>query len=340
MYPTELADSLAPFSETGKLNIMYLKRYWGKALLKRANNLPADISHNEWQLDKTLLFTLGVGLEQTMKYIFSTAPTFDEFEEWIIKTAGEPDQLKVERFNQLLNGEDVSRGAVPDVLTKEDLQFFERNGYLIIKNAIPKTDCDDTIEVICKYIGVERNNPASWYNYNADRQGIMVQLFQNDLLEKNRQSIKIRQVFEQLYNRTDLWVTTDRVGFNPPETANWKFSGPFMHWDVSLQLPIPFRLQGLLYLADTAENQGAFTLVPGFQHRIAHWLANLPEGADPRSQDIDALGSTPIAAIAGDFIVWMQALPHGSRPNTADKPRFVQYITYEPAHNSYVSNWI
>ena len=340
MIDTATPAALAPFSETGKLSIMHLKRFWGKSLLRRANTLPGATMHEEWQLDKTLLFTLGLGLEQTMKYIFSTTPTFDEFEDWIIKTAGLPKPEAVERFNKLLNHEDVSAGPVPQVLSEHDLLFFEENGYLIIRNAIPKADCDATVDVICKFIGIERDNPETWYTTSPEQQGIMVQLFQNEQMEKNRRSIKIRQVFEQLYNRTDLWVTTDRAGFNPPETEWWKFQGPFIHWDVSLQLPIPFALQGILYLADTAENQGAFTLVPGFQHRIAGWLSNLPKGADPRSQDIDALGSTPIAAEAGDFIVWMQALPHGSRPNTADKPRFVQYITYEPADLVHAEKWI
>ncbi|WP_220472638.1 hypothetical protein [Spirosoma foliorum] len=126
------------------------------------------------------------------------------------------------------------------------------------------------------------------------QQGIMVQLFQHPLLARNRSSIRIRKAYEQLRNRTDLWVSTDRVGFNPPETESWQFPGPNLHWDVSLTLPIPFGLQGLLYLSDTQPNQGAFTLVPGFQHRIADWITQLPPQANPRTQNLHAFGTTPI----------------------------------------------
>jgi len=85
----------------------------------------------------------------------------------------------------------------------------------------------------------------------------MVQLFQHPVLEKNRNSDKIRMAFEQLWNHTDLRVSTDRVGFNPPETADWKFPGP--------RLPLGYRpgfclsrlgCKVLLYLADTEEKPG------------------------------------------------------------------------------------
>jgi len=318
---------------------MHLKRFWMKSILKRTGSIAASIPGDEWQIDKILLSALGLGLEQTMTYVYNTNPSFETFEDWVINTAGFPPASKIDRFNRLITGGNVSNGPVPNVLTEKELDFFEANGYLVVENVVPKTDCDKAIDVICNYIGIKRDDPETWQSDHAARQGIMVQLFQDNILEKNRQSTRLRQVFEQLYNRTDLWVTTDRVGVNPPETGNWKFPGPHLHWDVSLQLPIPFKLQGLLYLADTAENQGAFTLVPGFQHRIAGWLARLPAGADPRSENLEALGSKPIAANAGDFIVWLQALPHGSRPNTAAKPRFVQYITYEPADVNAAAIW-
>jgi hypothetical protein len=331
---------LPPSTEMGKLRIMHLKRYWNKALLIRENKLKTEDFYNEWQVDKILLFTLGLGLEQTMIYLYQTAPVFDEFENWIIKTAGKPGPRQIERFNNLFTGACVARGHVPDVLTSDELRFWKENGYIIIRNAIPKAECEKTIDTICRFIDINRNDPLTWYKQHPARQGIMVQLFQDPILQKNRQSVKIRKVFEQLWNRTDIWITSDRVGFNPPETDKWKFPGPRLHWDVSVEHPVPFGTQGLLYLADTEKHQGAFTLVPGFQHRMGNWLNTLPPGADPRRQNLEALGSVPIAANAGDFIIWLQALPHGSSPNTSLKPRFVQYFNYKPASIDPAEYWI
>lgn len=330
---------LAPSAEIGKLQIMHLKRYWSKALLKRSGALKSDAYLEEGHLDKTLLYALGLGLEQASIYVYTINPSFDEFENWIIATAGWPKAETIARFNKIFIDEPAEKVDIPQVLSAAELAFFEKNGYIIIKNAVPKEDCEKTIDTICRYIEIDRNDPATWYNNNDARQGIMVQLFQDPVMEKNKNSVKIRQVYEQLWQRTDLWVSADRVGFNPPETQNWKFPGPYLHWDVSLQLPIPFGLQGLLYLADTEENQGAFSLVPGFQHKITDWLNNLPEGVNPRTEDLYALGSIPIAANAGDFIIWLKALPHGSSPNTLTKPRYVQYINYNPAKLDIATVW-
>ncbi|OCX54053.1 phytanoyl-CoA dioxygenase [Mucilaginibacter sp. PPCGB 2223] len=331
--------SLAQATEVGKLGIMHLKRFWSKSLLKRINALKNDDYIDEGQLDKTLLYALGLGLEQTTIYIYTIAPSFDQFENWIVETAGRPTPQTTQRFNRIITGEAPEQGEIPQVLNADDLAFFEQHGYIIIKNAVPAEDCEKTIDTICRYIGIDRADPSTWYNNNQARQGIMVQLFQDPVMERNRNSVKIRQAYEQLWQRTDLWVSADRAGFNPPETEIWKFPGPNLHWDVSLQLPIPFGLQGILYLADTEENQGAFSLVPGFQHQIDDWINGLPEGADPRTQDLDALGRKYIAANAGDFIIWLKALPHGSSANTSTRPRYVQYINYAPAKLDIAREW-
>lgn len=334
-----LSTSLTPSQETGKLQVMHLKRFWEKSLLKREGKVINGELKKEWRLDKILMSALGLGLEQTSVYLFETVPGFEEFEDWIIETAGMPVPETIARYNNEFGGNLLNKD-IPDVLTDEQLKSWDQNGYLILKNAVSKKECDETIEVICQSIKVKREEPGTWYQHHASRQGIMVQLFQHPVIQKNRESAVIRQAYEQLWNRTDLWCTADRVGFNPPETAEWRFPGPHLHWDVSLSLPVPFGLQGILYLADTASNQGALTVVPGFQNRIENWMSELPAGANPRQQDLYALGSFPIAASAGDFIIWHHALPHGSSPNTSQKPRFVQYINYEPLNLFEAEEWI
>ncbi|WP_367867931.1 phytanoyl-CoA dioxygenase family protein [Pedobacter sp. WC2423] len=334
-----LSTSLTPSQETGKLQVMHLKRFWEKSLLKREGKVIHGELKKEWRLDKILMSALGLGLEQTSVYLFETVPGFEEFEDWIIETAGMPVPETIARYNNEFGGNLLNKD-IPDVLSDEQLKSWDQNGYLILKNAVSKKECDETIEVICQSIKVKREEPGTWYQHHASRQGIMVQLFQHPVIQKNRESAIIRQAYEQLWNRTDLWCTADRVGFNPPETAEWRFPGPHLHWDVSLSLPVPFGLQGILYLADTASNQGALTVVPGFQNRIENWMSELPAGANPRQQDLHALGSFPIAADAGDFIIWHHALPHGSSPNTSQKPRFVQYINYEPLNLFEAEEWI
>lgn len=334
---------LPPSTDDCKLGILHLKRYWQRYQLIKAGQLAPDAYQDEWITDTTLLAALGLGLEQTVKHIYNSQESFESFENWVADVVNPEDvQEKIRAFNlQILQQtQQVNNDKVEKVLTEEELLFWDENGYLIIRNAVPAEDCEKTVDLICDFIQIKKDDPATWYHPHPAKQGIMVQLFQHPLLDKNRRSDKIRKVYEQLWGRKDIWVNADRVGFNPPETDYWKFPGPGMHWDVSLALPIPFGLQGILYLADTAANQGAFTLVPGFQNKIESWLKNLPEDTNPRNTDIHSLGTLPVAAQAGDFIIWHHALPHGSSPNTSSVPRFVQYINYSPADMEVRDKWI
>ncbi len=308
----------------------------------RQGKLQQGTYQDEWIKDRTLLHTLGLGLEQTIKHLYQAAPGFEEFEQWILElNNGHIPREKIDMYNAaFLNPETHTIQTNTElVLQPEDLEFWNENGYVIIRNAIPEEDCKATVYLICDFLEIKLDDPSTWYDAHPAKQGIMIQLFQHPQLQKNRDSKKIRLAYEQLWQRNDLWVTTDRVSFNPPETASYRFQGPRLHWDVSLELPIPFGTQGLLYLTDTAENQGAFTLIPGFQNTIEHWIYQLAPGANPRTQDLYQLGPKPIAANAGDFILWHQALPHGSSPNTSKLPRIVQYINYAPIDEKEHKEW-
>lgn len=331
---------IASAEEKGKIGIMYLKRFWS---IKHAirNGIIKDKVYDEWKLE-TLLFTaIGVGVEQVIKYIYVENPSFDEFEDWILGINNNQIlQNNIDIFNAVVKNEPISiSSGIDDVLSADDLAFFDKYGYVIVRNAVPEEDCEAAVDVICNFIGVDLNNAETWYTEHHAKQKIMVQLFQHPALEKNRNSLRIRKAYEQIFGHSNILRNTDRVGFNPPENEEYDFQGPDLHWDVSIDLPIPFGLQGILCLTDTAENQGAFTLVPGFQHKIDAWINSLPEGINPRNEDMHALGSKHIAANGGDFIIWHQALPHGSSPNTSTKPRIVQYLNYVDINFEYSKVW-
>ena len=342
MADTATTIQLPSSAETGNIKIMHLKRYWSKSMAKKSGRLRMDELEDEWATDTTLLSALGLGLEQTIKYIYLDSADFDDFEAWVLHVnGGSIPGDRIERFNAFMsNPRSRTEPAGEKILTDADLKFWNENGYIILRNAVPRADCEETIEMICDFLNIKRSDPATWYAPHPARQGIMVQLFQHPLLQRNRDSKMIRAAYEQLWGRSDIWVNTDRVGFNPPETATYSFPGPKLHFDVSLDLPIPFGTQGILYLSDTRADQGAFTLVPGFQHRVEHWIHNLPEGANPRTENLYALGAVPVAANAGDFIIWHQALPHGSSPNTSPLPRIVQYINYNPIDPEIKTKWV
>jgi ectoine hydroxylase-related dioxygenase (phytanoyl-CoA dioxygenase family) len=160
----------------------------------------------------------------------------------------------------------------------------------------------------------------------------MVQLFRAAGMAEIHASPRIHKAFAQLAGTADLVMSADRCGFNPPVRPGSPWRGAKLHFDLSRHSPpVSPRLQGIVYLTDTTEDQGAFRCVPGFHHQIDAWLQALPDGHNPNLEDLEALGPRSIAARGGDLIIWSAALPHGSQPNTAARPRIVHYLTMYPA---------
>jgi len=338
------ATPLAAATDPGSLGVFQVKRLWSRHMAARQAR--AAGAPGESYRDMLVIHALGLGLEPTLQFLYRKGPSFEEFERWIVATAGAPDPVQAARINAAIAGTEAPEesrrlqaavDSAPPVLSPADMAFWEEHGYVIVHDAVTAEMCAATERVIWEHLGMRPDEPGTWYSERT--QGIMVQLFRHAALDANRRSPRIHKAFAQLWGTSDLWVTTDRVGFNPPERPGWKFPGPDLHWDVSLYPPMPFGTQGILYLTDTPAEQGAFTCVPGFHRRLAAWLQSLPPGTDPRREDIHALGSKPIAGRAGDLIIWHQGLPHGSRPNRGTRPRLVHYINMYTAHLEEQPTW-
>lgn len=269
-----------------------------------------------WISFQQILFEYGIGVEETLKFLYFNRPNTQDFQHWI-------DARKM--IWEKENIEDL-----PDALNRKDLEFWEENGYVIIRNAISDEDCQQTQSAILEFLEASMDDPDSWYKNHEAKEGLMVLFTKHPALEKNRQSLKILKAYQQLYKTDRIYRVIDKVSFNPPEDDFFKFRGSSLHWDVSLQTPIPFQLQGLLYLTDVKQDSGAFHCVPGFHHKIEDWIKNLPESSNPREVAVKELNPVPVLGNAGDFIIWHQALPHCATPNTSKLPRMVQYLTYLP----------
>ena len=328
----DAAPPLAPSSESGDLGVLHLKRVWSAALGQRSGTFrPRE---GEAVLDSMVVHGLGLGLHQAFEHLHQNAPTFGEFEQWIVAVAGAPDALRVARLNAAIEGRpapasvrawlDCVEASAP-VLSADQLRRWEEEGYVVLEDAVSEPARAAAEAAIWKHVDADPDAPESWYA-STGRHRIMVELIQHAALEANRRSPRIHKAFAQLWGTADLWATTDRCGFHPPQRAGHPFPGPDLHWDSDLSRPHAFGTQGILYLTDTPPEQGALTLVPGFHRRLPAWLAALPDGTDPHTQDLHALGSVAIGAGAGDMVIWRDALPHGSRPNLGTRPRIVQYI--------------
>ncbi len=327
-----------PATETGTLGVFQLKRLWASKLAVRQGQPVPPERRDEWDLDQILFCGLNLALEETFQFLSQSAPNFDDFERWVLqKNDGRLDPRVVARLNAAMVG-DVPTKPLPTpadldcpapVLTAADHAHWAEHGYVIVREAIPRAQAAEAAQVLWRHQGMDPADPETWYVRKTH--GIMVQLFHHPVLTANRQSARVRRAFEEIWGMDDLWMTTDRVSFNPPEREGWRFPGPHLHWDAAFDTrPFPFATQGLIYLTDTPAHQGAFACVPGFHRRIDAFLDALPPGADPQKEDLLSLGPKPIAARAGDLVIWHHALPHGATPNTGTQPRIVHYLNMLP----------
>lgn len=215
------------------------------------------------------------------------------------------------------------------VLSEEDRAFWEENGYVIVHDAVPPENLDAAENAIWDFLEMQSDNPESWYP-DPPLPGIGIHMYHCQAMWDNRQCPRVHQAFADLWGTERLWASFDRTSMSPPERSH-PVDPVKLHWDDCLEPPIPFCVQGLLYLTDTTADMGAFTCVPGFHRKIEGWLGDLPPGANPQKQDLMGLGAIQVPGKAGDLVIWHSSLPHGAGKNTGTHPRLVQYITMYPA---------
>ena len=229
------------------------------------------------------------------------------------------------------------------VLSKADRAFWEENGYVIVPNAVPQENLDRMVEAIWWFLDMDPEDSETWYKhkpFTRDNRcspisaGGMVEMYQHQAIWDNRQHPRVHQAFAEIWGEEKLWVSLDRANMKPPareDKPDWNNRG-MIHWDLDTsQQPIQFGVQGVLYLTDTAEDQGGFQCVPGFNNTFEEWVKTQPEDRNPHHPDLTGLDVRSIPGKAGDLLIWHRLLAHGNGHNTSDKPRLAQYITMSPA---------
>jgi hypothetical protein len=319
--------------------VPFLRRFWARSTAARTRADVSPATDGDLRTDNILLAGLKLGIRETLDFLLTSNPSFEVFEQWVLgKNDGAIETLRAERLNGALCGDGIfvleSILSEP-VLSPVEIAFWDENGYVVVKHAATPAQCLAAVAAIFDYTGMSIENPDSWY---GDQ--LWIPLAHHAALWDIRNSARIHTAFAQIWRRKDLWMNVDVCGVNPPERDGYSFHGTPLHWDMSLATPLCFGTQAILYLTDTAAEQGAFSCVPGFHRKLEAWLGELPAGVNPREQALKELQALPIAGDAGDLIIWNQALPHGATPNRARLPRVVQYMNMFPNCHEVNAAWL
>lgn len=310
-----------------------INNYFPFLSLYRSNRSPQSFgSENDQDFqaaERYFLSVFEIGLFEVYEFLYQHCKDDLQFENWLISLKGEAfyHQKRLIFNNWYEHKENTDTFSEVNELTMDELDFWEKNGYLQLRNIFSDDDCDSVVNLICETLGVNLAIPETWYPQHEKLQGLMVPLYQGAAIEKIRKNEKLFRIFSQLYRSQKLIANCEKVSYNPPETSTFKFMGSPLHWDIDFNVGPQFYIQGLVYLNDVPKDRGAFCLVPGFQHKIADTLVGrTPEEAIAFVKDNE--DTIYLEGKKGDVILWLESLPHAATPNNSNLPRFVQYLSF------------
>ncbi len=245
---------------------------------------------------------------------------------------------------------DRSNGRPLRVLSEEDWRFWKTNGYVIVKQAIPKSQAKETAEFLWEFEEKKAEDTSTWYAPPRAEMKMkeltnsgMVEVYNHQLLWSNRQMPRVYDAFVDIWGMEDLWVTIDRANLNFPSKPDYEFKG-FIHWDYDPETR-PQNVQGVIALADQIdENMGGFQCIPKLYRNYDTWKTTQPEDRDRFQPDVAEFENDfhKVKLEAGDLLIFNSLTPHGIRPNLSqDKVRIAQYISMMPAEedNTPLKEW-
>ncbi|MEA5458988.1 phytanoyl-CoA dioxygenase family protein [Arcicella sp. LKC2W] len=244
----------------------------------------------------------------------------------------------------------ITEGEKLKVLSEEDWAFWIHNGYVIIKNAVPREQALATAQFLWEFEEKDPNNPETWYTAPRAEMQMkelagtgMVEVYNNQHLWNNRQMQRVHEAFADIWGTEKLWVTIDRANLNFPLREGFQYKA-FIHWDYDPETK-PQNVQGVLALADqTDENMGGFQCIPELFRTYDTWKLTQPEDRNRFQPDTTGFEKDfhKVKMEAGDLLIFNSSQPHGIRANNSkDKVRMAQYISMMPAEedNDDLKDW-
>lgn len=225
------------------------------------------------------------------------------------------------------------------VLSDADWVHWTTKGYVIARQVVPQANVERLVKLLWEFDEKDSDDPQTWHAPQRRDHKMkelnntgMLEIYNHQYLWDNRMEQRVYDVFVDIWDREDLWVTIDRANLNLPKEVMGNPNG-FIHWDVDTSLdPLPIGVQGVLNLMPQDQETGGFQCVPQLFEHFDDWVSTQPKDRDPMHPDMTDLEVVNIDMEPGDLLIFNSLLAHGVRPNhSADRPRMAQYISMHPA---------
>ena len=217
-----------------------------------------------------------------------------------------------------------------------DSEAFERDGYTVVRGAVPTELCNNLVDAINEFLGI--GGPETWYERPMPFLDI-VPMWGHPTQWAIRQVPLLRSAWAQLLGTDDLLVSLDRCRFTPP----WQPSEPEplpLHWDHDPRDPNLHYIQGAIALTDTPAGRGGFRCAPGWHRQPDRWPAY------PSNKEGDWTASVPDDEVVmasmeqGDLVLWTSRLPHANSKNESGEPRYSFYVLMTPYDEEFAAELV
>ncbi|KAI0476580.1 hypothetical protein GGR56DRAFT_481415 [Xylariaceae sp. FL0804] len=234
-----------------------------------------------------------------------------------------------------------------------------RDGYVVVKGAIPRERADQYAEEMYKYLetfkgglGYKRDDPSTVQEKNLPIMnekgmcmgyGVPHEQFTWDI----RQEPGVVDAFAKVYDTDDLIVSFDAVNYTFPNRKDLKPNTPWPHQDQDPEKPGFRCLQGLVNLLPNGPRDGGLIVCKGAHSlseefheefrdepdRIWAWTKEWYGFTEKGMGWLKGKGCEwlKVEAEPGDLLLWDSRTPHYNLSPSGDRPRFATYTCYMPA---------
>ncbi|KAF5526371.1 putative phytanoyl-CoA dioxygenase [Colletotrichum aenigma] len=252
--------------------------------------------------------------------------------------------------NKLFAKEGVTYGDFRDDLV--------RDGYVVVKGAIPRERTDKYADDMMSYLenfagglGFDRNDPSTVKEANLPiitEKGMCLGygIAHESFTWAVRQEPGLVSAFERVYDTPDLIVSFDAVNMAFPNRADVQPNKPWPHQDQDPQKPGFRCLQGLVNLLPNGPRDGGLIVCKG-AHRLSEefheafkdekdkiwaWTKEWYGFTDAGIKWLEERGCVweKIDAEPGDLLLWDSRTPHYNLSPEGERPRFCVYTCYMP----------
>lgn len=213
-------------------------------------------------------------------------------------------------------------------LTDAQVADFERDGYVLLRGAIPHVLAKKAEAAIWKTLDADPNDPTTWEGKSAGT-GIS----HADAVAVFTRELAITVDLLSGEPRPDVAFPKSAFAINVfPQTGDWNHFGP--HIDHALDkdgfhvFPRPMRLASLLYLTDCKSHGGATVVWPGSHKKIEALAKSDPARFELMSTLNRALGEldlgegVEVEGQQGDVLLYHYLCAHSGSKNVLSYPRF------------------